>query len=61
MSDNNVNNNHTQTQDVEVLKKKITLLIKGLKEEKQLTTKLKEENELLKYDLEEKKLLIKKN
>ena len=60
MSDNNVNNNHTQTQDVEVLKKKITLLIKGLKEEKQLTTKLKEENELLKYDLEEKKLLIKK-
>lgn len=60
MSNNNGNNNQAQTQDVEVLKKKITLLIKGLKEEKQLTTKLKEENELLKYDLEEKKLLIKK-
>ena len=62
MSDNNSsnNNNQTQAQDSEVLKKKITLLIKGLKEEKQLTTKLKEENELLKYDLEEKKLLIKK-
>ena len=60
MSDNNSNNNQTQTQEVEVLKKKIALLIKGLKEEKQITTKLKEENELLKYDLEEKKLLIKK-
>ena len=60
MSDNNSNNNQTQTQEVEVLKKKIALLIKGLKEEKQITTKLKEENELLKYDLEEKKLLLKK-
>ena len=54
------NNNMNQTQEIEILKKKVTLLIKGLKEEKQLTTKLKEENELLKYDLEEKKLLIKK-
>ncbi len=56
MSDNNIN----QVQESEVLKKKITLLIKGLKEEKLLTTKLKEENELLKYDLEEKKLLLQK-
>lgn len=53
-------NNINQTQEIEGLKKKISLLIKGLKEEKLLTTKLKEENELLKYDLEEKKLLIKK-
>ena len=58
--------NNNQSQE-EVLKKKVTLLIKGLKEEKQLTeklqkenTKIKEENELLKYDLEEKKLLLKK-
>ena len=58
MTDNNNNNN--QVQDTEILKKKVTLLIKGLKEEKQLTTKLKEENELLKYDLEEKKLLLQK-
>ena len=65
MIDNNKNLN--QNQETEVLKKKVTLLIKGLKEEKQITTKLKEENtklkeenELLKYDLEEKKLLIKK-
>jgi len=56
MSDNNIK----QVQEVDVLKKKMALLIKGLKEEKQLTTKLKEENELLKYDLEEKKLLLKK-
>ena len=34
--------------------------MKGLKEEKLKTTKLKEENELLKYDLEEKKTLLKK-
>ena len=65
MTDNNKFPN--QTQEIEVLKKKVTLLIKGLKEEKQLTIKLKEENsklkdenELLKYDLEEKKLLLKK-
>ena len=56
MSDKNI----SQVQEVDVLKKKMALLIKGLKEEKQLTTKLKEENELLKYDLEEKKLLLKK-
>ena len=61
MTDNNNNNNNqAQAQETEILKKKVTLLIKGLKEEKQLTTKLKEENELLKYDLEEKKLLLKK-
>ena len=60
MADNsNGNNNNNQSQE-ELLKKKITLLIKGLKEEKQITSKLKEENELLKYDLEEKKLLLKK-
>ena len=53
-------NNNNLNQEIEVLKKKVTLLIKGLKEEKQLTPKLKEENELLKYDLEEKKLLLKK-
>ena len=56
MSDKNIN----QVQETEILKKKIGLLIKGLKEEKLITTKLKEENELLKYDLEEKKLLLKK-
>ena len=56
MSDKNIN----QIQETEVLKKKIGLLIKGLKEEKLKTTKLKEENELLKYDLEEKKTLLKK-
>ena len=56
MSDNNLN----QVQEVDVLKKKMNILIKGLKEEKLITTKLKEENELLKYDLEEKKLLLKK-
>ena len=56
MSDKNL----TQVQETELLKKKIGLLIKGLKEEKLITTKLKEENELLKYDLEEKKLLLKK-
>ena len=56
MSDKNIN----QVQETELLKKKIGLLIKGLKEEKLITTKLKEENELLKYDLEEKKLLLKK-
>jgi chromosome segregation ATPase len=56
MSDKNL----SQVQEIEVLKKKVTLLIKGLKEEKIITTKLKEENELLKYDLEEKKLLLKK-
>ena len=56
MSEKNIN----QVQDSELLKKKIGLLIKGLKEEKLITTKLKEENELLKYDLEEKKLLLKK-
>ena len=56
MSDNNI----SQIQEVDVLKKKLALLIKGLKEEKHLTTQLKEENELLKYDLEEKKLLLKK-
>ena len=56
MSDNNLN----QVQEIDVLKKKLTLLIKGLKEEKLLTTKLKEENEILKYDLEEKKLLLQK-
>ena len=56
MSDNNLN----QVQEIDVLKKKVSLLIKGLKEEKLLTTKLKEENELLKYDLEEKKVLLKK-
>ena len=56
MSDNNLH----QVQEIEVLKKKMNILIKGLKEEKLITTKLKEENELLKYDLEEKKLLLKK-
>ena len=56
MSDKNLN----QVQETEVLKRKIGLLIKGLKEEKLKTTKLKEENELLKYDLEEKKTLLKK-
>ena len=56
MSDKNIN----QIQETEILKKKIGLLIKGLKEEKLKTTKLKEENELLKYDLEEKKTLLKK-
>ena len=56
MSDKNIN----QVQETEILKKKIGLLIKGLKEEKLITTKLKEENELLKYDLEEKKTLLKK-
>ena len=60
MADNsNSNNNNNQSQE-EILKKKVTLLIKGLKEEKLITSKLKEENELLKYDLEEKKLLLKK-
>ena len=59
MTDNN-NNNNNQAQETEILKKKVSLLIKGLKEEKQLTIKLKEENELLKYDLEEKKLLLNK-
>ena len=29
------NNNMNQTQEIEILKKKVTLLIKGLKEEKQ--------------------------
>ena len=56
MSDKNL----TQVQETELLKKKIGLLIKGLKEEKLITTKLKEENELLEYDLEQKKLLLKK-
>ena len=56
MSDNNLH----QVQEIDVLKKKMNILIKGLKEEKLITTKLKEENELLKYDLEEKKLLLKK-
>ena len=56
MSDNNL----SQVQEIDTLKKKLGLLIKGLKEEKLITTKLKEENELLKYDLEEKKLLLKK-
>ena len=56
MSDNNL----SQVQEIDTLKKKLSLLIKGLKEEKLITTKLKEENELLKYDLEEKKLLLKK-
>jgi hypothetical protein len=55
-----MSDNISQIQEVDVLKKKLALLIKGLKEEKHLTTKLKEENELLKYDLEEKKLLLKK-
>ena len=56
MSDNNLH----QVQEIDLLKKKMNILIKGLKEEKLITTKLKEENELLKYDLEEKKLLLKK-
>ena len=43
MSDNNLH----QVQEIDVLKKKMNILIKGLKEEKLITTKLKEENELL--------------
>ena len=59
-NNNNSNNNNNNQSQEEVLKKKVTLLIKGLKEEKQTTSKLKEEIEVLKYDLEEKKLLLKK-
>ena len=52
--------NNNKESEVELLKKKLSLLIKGLKEEKQITTKLKEENDLLKSELEDKKILIKK-
>ena len=42
------------------LKNKINILAKGLKEERKKSSKLKEDNDLLKYELEEKSKLIEK-
>ena len=42
------------------LKKKINILVKGLKEERKKSSKLEEDNDLLKYELEEKTKLIDK-